>query len=99
MTATRLRLSAAQREAIVRRVLLALSRFGPRVRKVSVRVAEMASPLRGSERRCRMRAWLMTDSDIRVEVIDGRIEAAVSGAATRLAARLTRVLDGAGGRR
>jgi hypothetical protein len=80
---------------MVRRVLLALSRFGPRVHKVSVRVAELASPLGGLEQRCRMRAWLQAGNGaIGVEVINGRIEAAVGRAATRLAARVACLLDG-----
>jgi hypothetical protein len=91
---TGLYLSSAQRVGVVRRVLLALSRFGPRVHKVSVRVAALASPLGGLDQRCRMRAWLHAGRGIGVEVINGRIEAAVSRAATRLAARVACVLDG-----
>jgi hypothetical protein len=78
-------------------VLLALSRFGPRVRKVSVRLAELASPLGGLDRRCRMRAWLQAGNGIGVEVINGRIDDAVGRAAKRLAARVTCVLDGGPG--
>ena len=95
MTDAGRQLSTAQRVKVVRRVLLALSRFGPRVHKVSVRVAELASPLGGMDQRCRMRAWLRAgDGGIGVEVINGRIEAAVGRAATRLAARVACVLDG-----
>lgn len=95
VTGASLHLSAAERVRVVRRVLLALSRFGPRVHKVSVRVAELASPLGGLDRRCRMRAWLHAgDGGIGVEVINGRIETAVGRAATRLAARVACVLDG-----
>jgi hypothetical protein len=91
---TGLHLSAAQRVRVVRRVLLALSRFGPRVHKVSVRVAALPGALGGLDQRCRMRAWLQAGDGIGVEVINGRIEAAVGRAATRLAARVTCVLDG-----
>lgn len=95
MTGASLHLTEAQRLRMSRRVLLALSRFGPRVHKVSVRVAELASPLGGMDQRCRMRAWLRAgDGGIGVEVINGRIEAAVGRAATRLAARVACVLDG-----
>jgi len=94
VTGASLRLSAAQNARVVRRVLLTLSRFGPRVHRVSVRVSELASPLGGMDRRCRMRAWLQAGDGIGVEVINGRIEAAVGRAATRLAARVACVLDG-----
>ena len=93
VTGAGLHLSAAQRVRVVRRVLLALSRFGPRVHKVSVRLAELLGPLGGLDRRCRMRAWLQAGDGIGVEVINGRIEAAVGRAATRLAARVARALD------
>jgi hypothetical protein len=94
VTGASLHLSAAQKERLVRRVLLALSRFGPRVHKVSVRVAELTNPLGGVDRRCRMRAWLQPGDGIGVEVINGRVETAVGRAATRLAARVACVLDG-----
>jgi hypothetical protein len=97
VTGAGLRLTAAQRGSVVRRVLLAMSRFGHRVRKVSVRVAELRSPLQGLHRGCRMRAWLEAGDGIRVEVLNGRVEAAVDRAATRLAARVACVLDGGPG--
>lgn len=96
VTGAGLPLSVAQKERVVRRVLLALSRFGPHVHRVSVRVADLANPLGGLDRRCRMQAWLQTQpgNGIRVEVINGRVEAAVGRAATRLAARVACILDG-----
>jgi len=97
VTGASLHLSAAQKGRVVRRVLLAMSRFGPRVHKVSVGVAELANPLGGLDRRCRMRAWLRPGDDVRVEVINGRIDAAVGRAATRLAARVACALDGGPG--
>jgi hypothetical protein len=99
VTGAGLPLSVSQRQRVVRRVLLALSRFGPHIHKVSVRVAELANPLGGLDRRCRMRAWLLAQdgNGIRVEVINGRVEAAVGRAATRLAARVAYALDGGSG--
>ena len=73
---------------VVRRVLLALSRFGPRVRKVTVCLAELANPLGGVDQRCRMRAWLQEGGDIGAEAIDGGFEAAVARAASQLAQRV-----------
>ena len=88
--------SEAVRGMAVRRVLLALSRFGGQVRKVTVRLAEPANPLGGVDQRCRMRASLRTSDDIHAEAINGRIEAAVARAAMRLAKRVSWALDGAG---
>jgi hypothetical protein len=90
-------LSEAVREMAVRRVLLALSRFGGDVRKVTVRLAKPANPLGGFDQRCRMRAWLLASDDIRAEAINGRMEAAVARAAVRLAKRVAWALDGAAG--
>ena len=90
-------LSPALRETVVRRVLLALSRFGPRVRKVTVRLAEPANPLGGVDQRCRMRAWLQESDGIRAEAINGAMETAVARAAARLAKRVAFALDGGAG--
>jgi hypothetical protein len=93
------RLSDVLRENVVRRVLLALSRFGPRVRKVTVRLAEPVNLLGGVDQRCRMRASLRESDDIRAEVINGGFEAAVARAAAQLAKRVAFALDGVVGHR
>ncbi len=85
MTRDDARLSEALRDRVVRRVLLALSRFGPRVTKVSVRLAEPANPLGGVDQRCRMRAWLHGRDGLHAEAINGGFEAAVTRAALRYA--------------
>jgi hypothetical protein len=84
------------RRKVVRRVLLALSRFGPRVRNVTVRLTEPVNPLGGVDQRCRMRAGLLGIDDIRSEAINGGVEAAVARAAALLAKRLDFALDGYG---
>ena len=89
------------RERLVRRVLLALSRYGPRVRRLTVRLAEPVNPLGGVDQRCRIRAWLQDgDSidadDIRAEALDGSFEEAVVRASAQLATRLGTVLNGDG---
>lgn len=86
-------LSEALRGRVVRRVLLALSRFGPRVAKVTVRLAEPVNPLGGVDQRCRMRAWLPLSDDIHVEAINGGFEGAVARAAKQLAKRVDSALD------
>lgn len=86
-------LSEALRDRVVRRVLLALSRFGTQVTKVSVRLAEPANPLGGVDQRCRMRAWLHGRDGIHAEAINDGFEAAVSRAAAQLAKRVDSALD------
>jgi len=88
------RVSQVVRTMVDRRVRLALSRFGRRVQKVSVRIAVAANPLGGVDRRCRMRAWLQSAGDVRAEAINGRIETAVGRAAARLATGVGWALDG-----
>jgi sigma 54 modulation/S30EA-like ribosomal protein len=89
----RIQLSDVLRERLTRRVLLALSRFGPRLRKVTVRLAEPANPLGGVDRRCRIRAWLQDSDDIHAEAIQDGFEAAVARAAARLAKRVDSALE------
>lgn len=86
-------LSTDAREKVVRRVLLTMSRFGPRLAKVTVRLATPANPLGGVDRRCRMRAWTEAGSDIRSEVLDGTVQAAVDRATSQLAKRVARALN------
>ena len=93
MTAVDVGFSDAMRGKVVRRVLLALSRFGPRVAKVTVRLTEPANPLGGFDQRCRMRAWLRHTEDVRAEAINGRVDTAVARAAAQLAKRIDSALD------
>ena len=90
-------LSEVLRGRVVRRVLLALSRFGPRLRKVTVSLAEPVNPLGGVDQQCRMRAWLPESDDIHAEAINGGFEAAVARAAAQLAKRVDFALDGGAG--
>jgi hypothetical protein len=89
-------LSEALRGNAVRGVLLALSRFGPRVRKVNVRLAEPANPLGGVDQRCRMRASLFGKDDIHSEAINGGFESAIARAAALLARRMDFAFDADG---
>jgi len=89
-------LSEVLRGKVVRRVLLAVSRFGPRIRKVTVSLAEPVNPLGGVDQRCRMRAWLQASDDIHAEAINGGIEVAVARAAAQLAKRVDFALDSGG---
>ena len=91
------RQAVAVRAMAVRRVRLALSRFGERVQRVAVRIAKPTNPFGGIDHRCRMRAWLQAAGDVRAEAINGKVEAAVGRAATRLATGVGWALDGGPG--
>jgi len=88
--------SEALRVKVARRVLLALSRFGPRIRKVGVILAEPVNALGGVDQRCRMRAWLQDRDDIHAEAINGGFEVAAARAAAQLAKRIDLALHSAG---
>lgn len=88
------RLSEALRERVERRVLLALSRFGPRVLRITVRLAEPVNALGGIDQRCRMRAWLTEGEGIQAEALNGGIEAVVTRAAAQIAKRVDSALIG-----
>jgi hypothetical protein len=91
------RQSVAVRAMAVRRVHLALSRFGGRVQRLTVRIAKPTNSLGGFDHRCRMRAWLQAAGDVQAEAINGKVEAAVGRAATRLATGVGWALDGGPG--
>ena len=74
------------RRSVERRLLYALSRFGPGVERVAVRLSDVANPMGGVDRVCRIRAWLRWHESIRVETMDGPL--AIDRAVRRLAARV-----------
>jgi len=91
-------LTNALRGEVRRRVLLAMSRFGPEVDGVTARLAESANPLGGVDQRCRVRARLQSGVVLRAEAINGQIETAVGRSAARLALRVAEALGGGTGR-
>jgi hypothetical protein len=77
------------------RALLALSRFGPKLTRLTVRLAQTPNPLGGLDQSCRMRARLPRHGEVDVESTNGTIEVAVARAADRLAKRVAEaLLDG-----
>ena len=87
-------LTKALRDEVRRRVLLAMSRFGPEVHGVRAHLAEPRNPLGGVDQRSRVRARLHSGLVLRAEAIDGRIEAAVDRSAARLALLIAAALGG-----
>jgi len=78
------------RGSVERCLLFSLSRFGPGVERVVVRLSDTANPLGGFDRRCRMRAWLRRHESVRVEALDGPF--AIERAVERLTKRVEWVL-------
>jgi hypothetical protein len=96
-------LTKALRGDVRRRVLITMSRFGREVHVVSARLAVSQNPQGGVDRSCRVRARLQSGRVLRVEAVNGRIEAAVGRSMAHLALLVAEALDGGpdvpGGRR
>ena len=90
-------LTKSQRGEVRRRVLLAMSRFGPEVHAVAARLGESQNPLGGVDQRCRVRARLQSGLVLRAEAINGEIETAVGRSVARLALRIAAALDDGAG--
>jgi hypothetical protein len=99
VTSAGLVLTKTLRGDVRRRVLLAMSRFGPEVQGVTARLAAPRNALGGVDQRCRVRARLQSGLVLRAEAMNGLIEAAVGRSVTHLALLVAEALDGAGGRR
>jgi putative sigma-54 modulation protein len=89
-------LTTAVRGEARRRVLLALSRFGPGVQGVTIRLAESQNPLGGIDRRCRVRARLRSGLRLQAEAVNGELQEALGRSVARLARLVTAALDGDG---
>ncbi len=91
-------LTKALRGQVRRRVLLAMSRFGPEVHGVTARLAAARNALGGVDQRCRVRARLQSGLVVRAEAMNGLIETAVGRSVGHLALLVDEALDGGGGR-
>jgi len=78
---------------VERRLSFALSRFGGRVRAVSVSLVDLNGPRGGIDKKCSMQARLAPRGSVRVENKDSELPAAVGRAATRLARAVVRALE------
>lgn len=87
-------LSREERRRLERRVLLALTRFGPELAAVTVSLSEKGNPLGGVDRQCRLRARLRQGGEVRGDAIDATFELAVSRAATQVAQRVDGRISG-----
>jgi hypothetical protein len=85
-------LTKARRGEVRRRVLLAMSRFGPELDGVAVRLAEVHNPLGGVDQQCCAHARLRSGLVLSADTIDGRVETAVSRSVVHLALLVAAVL-------
>ncbi len=91
-------LTKALRGDVRRRVLLAMSRFGPEVHGVTARLAVAHNPLGGVDQRCRVRARLQSGLVLRAEAMNALTETAVGRSVAHPALLVAEAVDGAGGR-
>ena len=84
---------AISHESVVRTVLLGLSRFGPRVPMVTVRLTHPDNPMGGIDQQCRLRARLKWGNDVHAEAINGASAAALARALAQLAKGIDAALD------
>jgi len=92
-------LTKALRGEVRRRVLLAMSRFGPEVQGVTASLAEARNPLGGVDQRCRVRVRLQSGLVLRAEAMNGIIATAVDRSVAHLALLVAEALDGGAVRR
>ena len=78
------------REYAVHRLSFALRRFERRIRRITVRIADVNGPRRGVDSRCSMSVDLIDGGQIFVKAISAWPFAAVSQAASRLSKVLRR---------
>jgi hypothetical protein len=91
-------LTKALRGDVRRRVLLAMSRFGPEVHGVTASLAAAQNPLGGVDQRCRVRARLHSGLVLRAEAMNGLIETAVGRSLAHLALLVGAALEDGDGR-
>ena len=89
VVARNLELTHVRRDLVERRLAFALSRLGGRVRRVSVLLTDVNGPRGGVDTTCRIVARIVPKGELRVEVTDVGIEAAVSRAAERISRRVS----------
>jgi len=86
------------RGEVRRRVLLAISRFGPEIEDVAVRMTESENPLGGLDRRCWVQARLRSGQLLKAEAVNGELDEALGRSTERLARLVAVALDGHPGR-
>ena len=75
------------------RVRFALSRFGPRIRQIAVKLTDLNGPRGGFDKQCRVTATLSPSGKVMVEGTDAYLHNAIDIASDRLDRSVTRELE------
>jgi putative sigma-54 modulation protein len=81
------------RAYVERRIRFALSRFGNRIQRVTVRVADLNGPRGGVDRQCRAMADLGSLGRLTAESVDDSVRAAVDRTVDRIARSVARTIE------
>jgi putative sigma-54 modulation protein len=88
-----LELNDETRRRVERRLQFALARFEPRLLRTEVYVSDQNGPRGGVDKRCRILVRLRPHVSVIVERDDADLNAAIDGAAHRVAQALVRQLE------
>lgn len=77
----------------VRRLQFALSRFEPRIARMTIYLTDLNGPRGGRDKQCRMVAEMPRGGKVIVEDIDADLYAAITQAADRLGRAVARALE------
>ena len=75
------------------RVRFALSRFGPRIRQIAVKLTDLNGPRGGFDKQCRVTATLSPSGKVMVEATAAYLHSAIDIASDRLDRSVTRELE------
>jgi ribosomal subunit interface protein len=89
----KMKLSEALREHIKHRLYFALSRFSPKIARVSVKVEDINGPRGGVDKHCRIVVKLDGFGELSVDATDAEVYAAVDSAADRAGRSVQRELE------
>jgi putative sigma-54 modulation protein len=89
----KIRVRKGLREHIARRVYFSLTRFGPAIDRIEVRVGDMNGPRGGIDKYCRIIVRLKASGSIVIEAREDDLYASVAYAAERVGRTVARVLD------
>ena len=88
----RLRISAAVRAYVERRLQFSLGRFSRKVDRATVRIDDVNGPRGGEDKVCRIEVRLRPRGDVFVEECGSAVLAAVAGAAERMGRAVSRTV-------
>jgi len=86
-------LTDSTREFAERRLLFALSRFAPRVDRVSVVIDDVNGPRGGVDKSCRVQVYLERLGMVTATFTDTELEPALARAADRIGRAVTRTVE------